>query len=154
MDDVRFRYAGVDDKGFILKNWIRQFRRSPFAGPYTKERLVDSIVGTIKDLRQRGAKWVVAYSGEHPEVLYGFVCYEEGYPWPVLHYVFVKGRYRDGGIGTSLVQIAQGDSENTLRYTFETATKPNRRPRALRNGFYRPNLARYPKKSTRKAKDD
>lgn len=151
MDDVRFRYAGVEDKGFILKNWIRNFVRSPYAGPYTKPKLIDALIATIKDLRKRGAKWVVAYSGEHPEVLYGFVCYEEGYPWPLLHYVFVKGRYRDGGIGAALVQIAQGESEKKLRYTFETATKPRRRPRLLRNGVHRPNLARSPK---RKDKDD
>lgn len=145
-EDVRFRHAGLQDKGFILKNWIRNYANSPFAGAHTRKRLMDAIVGTIKDLRQRGAHWVVAYAAEHPEVLHGFVCYEDGYPWPLLHYVFVKGRYRNGGIGSDLVEIAQGDSENTLRYTFETATKPSRRPRLLRNGFYRPNLARYPKR--------
>jgi GNAT superfamily N-acetyltransferase len=154
MTEVRFRTAEPKDKGFILKSWIRSYANSPWAGALSRERLMKAITGTIADLRQRGAEWVVAASASNPDVLYGFVCFERGWPWPLLHYVYVKDMYRNMGIGSQLVgQTAchllndtGGKMTPRLRYTFRAATKPRFLPEAIRSGKFSPQLARYPKR--------
>ncbi len=141
-DEVAFRAPTPDDLGFVLKSWIRTYANSPWAGALSRERLVAAIKGTITDLIERGAEVTIACSRRRPEVIYGFVCHEAGYDWPVIHFVFVKPLYRGMGIGKELVARACGESEEVPRYTHRTADTP----RVLRDARFAPILARYPKR--------
>lgn len=142
-EEVLFRPAEPGDLHYILKTWIRDFKRSPFAGPYTSKRLIVALKATIADILARGTV-TVACSARRPQVIFGFVVYETNWPFPLVHYVYVKGLFRSMNIGGTLLSLALGHGTGAPRYTFKTT---NRHARALaqKHGMrFSPGLCRQP----------
>lgn len=144
---IGLRPATGAELGFVVKNWIRSYANSPWAGAMSRELQVGAIRGTIFDLLRRGAELQIAYLKSSPDKLLGFVCYERDFPWPVVHYVYVKERYRQCGIGRALVETAaEGSDKASVRYTHKTVLGQYLFPR---DRYYRPRLARRPKQTRR-----
>ncbi len=143
--NVRLRPAVPGDLKFVVKSWVRSFANSDWAGPMSRERLVRAIKGTIADLIARGAEVWVACLAEHTDFIFGFVCFERDWQWPLVHFVYVRDDYRDNGIGKVLVGHATDNRENDARYTFKTRYTR----RVLPQGRYAPALARYPQRKDR-----
>lgn len=145
-NEVAFRLAEhEDDWRFVLKSWIRSYANSPWAGALTRQRQVEAIRGTIGDLLKRGARVVLAVLAKRPTQILGFICFETDRPHPLIHFAYVKGLYRrQFGLGTALVELACEGKEGPVQYTFRTGHKDT--PRAVKEGRYRPALARYPRR--------
>ncbi len=153
LDQVHLRDPKSEDLNFVLKSWIRSFANSSYAGPYTRERLVSAIKGTIVDLLARPSTVVrIACLKSRPDFILGFSVFERGWPFAVVHYVYVKrGRmnYRNCGIGRRLTEEAtRGYSE--IRYTHRTPHSD----RILKGARYSPALARYPKREQQDLVED
>lgn len=145
--EVLFRPAEPGDLHYVLKTWIRSFKSSPYAGPYTNSRLVTAIKATVVDCMARGTV-TVACSRRSPKVIYGFTCYETDRGYPLVHYVYVKGIFRSMGIGRSLLSIAMGSREGRPRYTHRTT---HRHARVLARDVgaqFAPSLCRNPRKES------
>ena len=97
--------------------------------------------------------------------LYGFACVESDVPYrktkqtkegkhyrvwrvtsqPVVHYVYVRDRWRGRGIARKLVKLSGVDLENPFFFTCKSSRFGEIREHA-RQGTFDPNLARYPKR--------
>lgn len=142
-EEVVIRPLKGTELGYVVKNWVRSYANSPWSGAMSRERQVEAIRGTILDLIKRGAVVQVATPRGRPDKLFGFVCYERGFPWPVVHYVFVTDRYRESGIGSRLVEAAKEGSEAHVRYSHKTILGQY----LFKQGkHYRPKLSRRPKR--------
>ncbi len=148
-EEIMFRAPVPADLGFVLKSWIRSYANSAWAGAISRERLVAAIKGTITDLIARGAVVVIACSRRRPEVIYGFACYELGYPWPVIHYVFVKALYQGMDIGKALAaKCVEASPSGDIRFTHKTPDWDRVLPRSAK---FVPNLARYPRRKPKES---
>lgn len=111
----------------------------------SRQRQVAAIRGTIFDLTNRGCEFRVAYLVGRPEFLFGFVCYETGHPYPLVHYVYIKKDYRENGIGRGLVDVAREGIDGQVRYSHRTKLGEH----LFKGGFYTPALARYEERPRR-----
>lgn len=88
------RLAGEQDYNFILANWSKSFRSSPWAGTVRNNHYHSSMKNTIDDLIERGMLLVVLCSLEDSDQLLGFIAYEVSSTVPVVHYLFIKPDFR------------------------------------------------------------
>lgn len=138
-DKFALRPAAPGDLHFVVKSWLRSYANSPYAGAITRERQMSAIKGTIADLHERpGTQAWVACLKDRPNFIVGFVVFEEGRDFGLVHYVYVKDNFRDRGFGRWLVSKASGDHDRTL-YTHKTS----RSHYLFRDVDYEPALARY-----------
>lgn len=141
-----------DDIRFVVKSWIRDYvhPRNPFSGSCERERLIKAVKGTIHELlTQDDVFCVMACPNDDRDQIYGFICFERGPDYPVLHYVYVKAPFRGHDIGTSLVNLVTSQCEGVLRYTFKTPCCS----KFLTGAKYNWNLVRKRKKEKNVSKD-
>jgi GNAT superfamily N-acetyltransferase len=113
---IAIRPAEAADINFVMSTWKRSWRSSPWAGCVRNDEYYASIGSTIEGLVARGAKILVAVSGDR---LMGWVCYEvlsDG--TCAIHYLYVKDPFIRLGIGDQLVAAAEGTKPGlyTFRY--------------------------------------
>lgn len=141
-DGVLFRPAETrDDLKFMIKSWLRDYchPRNPWAGSLERELQMRALKETITLLMKNENVYIcMACNEENPDQIFGFVCYEDGHDYPVLHYVYVKALMRGNNIGSDLVAIARGKAKGVMRYTFRT---PACR-KFLQGAKFNPNLVR------------
>lgn len=112
IDSVVVRDPTDADMPCVLSNWLRSLRH----GCSDARRIRSSLYFDVQRSRiarmlASGARLSVAAYEPGPELIMGWACGETG----VLHYVYVKKRYRGNGIARMLVEHACG--EGPLRYT-------------------------------------
>ncbi len=100
---VLMRRASGDDAPFVFSYWLRDhFERSRFAKGISKSDYMTFHHLLLERIIARSTVWV-ACDPEMPSVVYGFICVEG---LDVLHYVYVKRRFRRMGIGGQLLSAA------------------------------------------------
>lgn len=130
--------ADPKEVGFILNSWIRTaLANKNFAG-IARQALATAVQETIMNLLDRGAQIDVAVWAEDPSIIAGYVCYEDTRDYPLIHFVYVKDKFRDGGLGSTLVCHGRAEKPGRLTYTF----KNKNTKRVIREGNYRPFLVR------------
>lgn len=134
---MKLRPAIDEDLPFVLKTWTRSYAADPGSGSQTRPRLVSGIRGTILDLLQHSTTELLVGCNEKTLLIEGFVCFDTGRPFPVLHYVYVKEGYRGNGYGSQLIAAARADKTGPVRYTFRTRAC---RSRLFRGAQYRRGL--------------
>lgn len=136
---VAYRPATARDLAFVIKSWVRSYAADKRAGSMTRARLVAAIRGTIDDLlHQPTTRLMLAVNALAPDQIWGFVCFDVGRDFPVLHFVYVKSLFRECGIGSGLVARAREDKPGVIRYTFDTADRRH----VVREGHFKPGLVR------------
>ena len=99
---VLIRRADADDAAFVFSYWLRDhFEHSAFARGVSKDTYMRLHHLVLERVIARSCIWV-ACDAEDPSVLYGFICAEGD----ILHYLFVKRRFRGLGIGGRLLAEA------------------------------------------------
>ncbi len=98
------RAAEPGDMDFVGSTWRRSYDRAEYARAPSLLTYIASQRAAI-DRALAAATVDVAYSVEHPEVILGWVAHAER---AVLHYLYVKDRYRRLGIGQALLEHALG----------------------------------------------
>lgn len=103
---VRVRPFVETDTNFILKSWLRHNRQAPgFAdvGERTYYYNHQLLIGGIA----RHARIWVACADDNPDEIWGFVCAEPGpEDTLVVHYLYVKQRWRRFGFAKQLLRAA------------------------------------------------
>lgn len=102
--DVLLRPAVEGDAGLIVSSWLKSYRA---AKPPELEDVRPAVYYAdsghhgvvLRALDRAGA--VVAASPEHPDVIYGWACYEGA----VLHYLYVKDLWRRKHVGQRLLAL-------------------------------------------------
>lgn len=113
---VLYRRADPDDAAFVFSYWLRDhFERSAFAKGITKATFMRLHHLLLERIIARSVVFV-ACDPEAPNVCYGFICAEGP---EVLHYLYVKRRFRRMGIGTGLLAAA-GMSDGPKVFTHLT----------------------------------
>jgi GNAT superfamily N-acetyltransferase len=124
--------------GLVLNSWVRTaLANKNFAG-LERSALATAVRETIMSLLDRGAQIDVAVWAEDPSVIAGYVCYEATRDYPLIHFVYVKDKFREGGLGSDLVAHGRAQKPGLIHYTF----KNRNTKRVIRTGSYRPFLVR------------
>ena len=102
---VRPAYLGnPSEHGFITRTWLGSYRLCAATRYVPDEVYYWHHHKLVEELGARdGAVWLVACDTQDASVLYAFCCAETAPTGPVVHYLFVKSRFRRNGIGTALV---------------------------------------------------
>ena len=119
LDYVTFREYRPEDYNFILSNWAKSYRSSPYSGPIPNNLYHATLKELVDQLLGRGAYVVLAVSEDDDDQFLGFVCWEQAQALPVVHYVFVKDEFREiHGLGRALLRVATKDGD--FIYTHKT----------------------------------
>jgi len=146
LDIVGIRDALAEDRAFVIDSWLMSFRLSHFAGPISMRRYRDVYSVEIADLILRPLTAVrVAYNNELPTQIFGFLCFEEGHKFPVIHYCYVKQPLRRRGIAKLLLQDANINLSRRFVYTYRTplAHDMTKRGSKYERGKFMPQIARF-----------
>jgi hypothetical protein len=132
----------AEDLGFIVKGWLRSYKDSPWAGSMADEFRIPALRESILALVNKSEVRLACFE-EDPDLLLGFVCYETGHDWPLVHYVYVKAGQdnvnRRKGIGSFLLDAAKEGHDAQARFTHRTKLGSYLFPKAK---YYRPKGAR------------
>jgi len=121
---IRIREAIQPDIPFVYSSWLHQHCHSAFAAGVPKaiffsnhRRIIDELI-TKADL-------YVACDASDLSVMYGFICGEE-HEWPLVHYAYVKKKFRGFGIGKMLLEQLGWEPEKEVVTSHFFAAKPLR----------------------------
>ena len=99
---VRIREAIQADIPFVYSSWLHQHSHSAFAAGVAKaaffanhRRIIDKLISQ--------ADVYIACDAADISLMYGFICGEE-HEWPLVHYMYVKKKFRNFGIGGMLLE--------------------------------------------------
>lgn len=134
---LRVRKAATEDLSFILDSWLKDYKRSAYAG-VVPNNLYDKVYSnTIQQLLDRGMTVLVA-EGTQVNTLIGYIAFEASRSGAgVVHWLYVKKPYRGNGFGCYLLQAAGIDPAKPYFYTFRT-----RASKKFLSGRFVPALAR------------
>jgi ribosomal protein S18 acetylase RimI-like enzyme len=120
---VKLRHATDDDLPFVFDSWLRAYKGSRFVGPVADSAYYDAYRKTIEQLisRQR-SRLMIAALRDIPTEIFGY-CLSESGRLPIVHWCYVKSKYRQAGIGSMLLADALGDRKH-YAYTFRTTDSP------------------------------
>lgn len=147
------------DENFVYHTWSNSFQRSHFRGPFPKDvyydacrRSIDRVVGGSES--RWGCRTLVAYSPDDTGTKienYGYICVEDGFDRPIVHYVYTKETFRQAkkrgllpwGIAQKLFEAAGVDG--VFYFTFRTTMYNDVRDSLFKHGLFRPDLLWYEK---------
>lgn len=125
--------ANDADRRFILDPWLKEWRKSPFAGVVPNNMFSQVFFEAVEQLHKRGMEVVILESVD-PDTQVGFIAFERA-AVPVVHYVYVKPVFRGMGFFPQLLEAAGVDG--AFLYTFRTPDC-----RKFQNGSHCPAIAR------------
>lgn len=103
---VTVRFFQNEDKNFILHSWMVSFRQENYAQTVCNEVYYfnhQRVIGKIAET----ADIFVACSVDDPNQIWGWLCAQQGPEGSLLvHYVYVKSRYRRFGVAKLLLSAA------------------------------------------------
>lgn len=132
--------------GFVIRSWLKSFRKSDYAGPIPMHLYYDTYRAVVEDILARpGVEVWVAFNTEEDDRsndIYGYCVIERGCRSPVLHFAYTKQIYRQKGVMRACLKAA-GFSLDGLTYTFKT---PAAAAMARKHRWqWDPSLPRHPK---------
>lgn len=95
--------------GFITNTWLKSYRNSAFAWGMNDDTYYKFHHDIIANLIVKGS-CLVATLKHDPSHFLGYICYDvrteigTGKPMLVIHYIYVKRRFRDLGLASHLLQ--------------------------------------------------
>lgn len=100
------QYDKVKDTDFIMHNWLHTYKVSSFARGLKREVYYPYQRELIEEILSRPeTETLVAVLTEEPDALLGFAAIEQD----LLHYVYVKPKWRTIGIAKSLLALLPED---------------------------------------------
>lgn len=113
-----FRDAEPKDRAFWMDLWSKAYRRSRWAGVVPNNLWHDVHRVSVEQLEKRGMRVLLAHVPGEPDSLMGFVAFElKDGDLPHVAFLGVKDPYRQGRVGTKLLERAVGRS---FRYSYRT----------------------------------
>lgn len=112
------REALPEDIPFIYSSWLKSYKHDSFIGKSTRSIIFFPHYREIIDLLLSKAKVLIACKEDEPNVVYGYIVYDDQFE--ILHYVYVKDSFRRFGIMKSLLYSASISIDIGIIYTHET----------------------------------
>ena len=125
------------EENFLFDSWLKSFKPSRYAGPVQGNLYWKMYRESVQQLlEQWGVSVLMAYCPDDspPDDLYGYICYEEGFSQPVIHYVYVKDKYRGRGVMRLLMK--QAGITGPYWYTYNVADSS----KIFKNGLWKREL--------------
>jgi GNAT superfamily N-acetyltransferase len=132
---VTFRANAPGDEALIMDSWLTSYYRSPWAGVVPNNRYQEITREAVKQLRDRGAVFLVAARRDDPDQVLGWICFEALDDGRVVHYLYVKPGTRRMGVASELLRRAAPGGRDF--YTFRT-----RASRYFKDWTWAPEIAR------------
>lgn len=100
--DLAFRPFRIEDRAFIMKSWLKSYRK--FQAGVPDDLYFKGQSALIFELASR-SKMVIACDATAPNYIVGFVCghLRENLTDTVVHYIYIKDDYRQNHIARDLV---------------------------------------------------
>jgi len=115
---VKFRELDLSDTsevGLVYKSWLGSYKNHADVIPFDMYRAVYQVI-LDRLVKSDDNMVVLAVHPEHPEQIFGFACVSRSSA--VLHYLYVKSKYRNKGIASDLLTFL---TENKpFQFTFST----------------------------------
>lgn len=127
--------ANDADRRFVLDPWLKEWRKSPFAGIIPNNHFSAVFFDAVEQLHKRGMEIIILESAD-PETKVGFIAFERA-AVPVVHYAYVKPVFRGMGFFPTLLAAAGVTGEGPFLFTFRTPDC-----KKFRNGSHCPAIAR------------
>ncbi len=148
---VAYREAGDGDQAFIMDSWLRSCKHSRYVGPIPMDEYTATMskwVGNI--LKRDGVQLILAVNPEFEDQIFGFICVERGFRFPVVHYCYVKQPYRKLGIARGLFEASNISLDGEFQFTFNCRDMDHSQNRKGKfpNAKWTPLYARFPKAET------
>ena len=142
---VCFRHATRKDEPFVVSGWSASFRTAESAGLIQMDDWATVMHPQIrKAMKRPNVETMVAYEGDDPGFLYGFIVADRTVP--LVYYAYVKQPYRRAGYARALFAAIAIDPAKPFEYacaTWATVTLAEKIP----YGKYNPLGARFAKSS-------
>jgi GNAT superfamily N-acetyltransferase len=124
---ILLRPFAASDAGLVFNSWLKSYANSAWANLIPTGRLYWERHHEVVDRLVRTARVVVACWEEDPDLVAGWACFQEdAQAVPILHYVYVRERFRRKRLAAALLGQAAGSmpappdrlwSEQPIRYT-------------------------------------
>ena len=115
---VAIREGEPSDLAFVLDSWRASYRGASGDVGHVSESRYRSAHGAMSARLAQRSRLLVACLESAPDVIVGWVLVEGG---PVVHYVYVRGDARHGGIARGLLAEAGIGTKTAAVYTHRTA---------------------------------
>lgn len=113
---VDFRDAIAEDSNLFLSSWLKSFRQSEFARDMKNPVYFSGHEKLIKKALSR-SNTICAVNPEDHAHVFGWISFEQLSPYSILHYLYVKEKFRGFGIGRKLFGFIQ---RRPFIYTHQT----------------------------------
>jgi len=139
---VQIREANSEDISFIFSSWLKSFKTSKFAKSIGSNLYYSGHHILIENLLKR-SKVLVACNSTDVGQIYGFGVGEMRDNVPIVHFIYVKHKFRKFKIGTALFEdlINKEEGEDYPASFFTHLTKSSDASCHLYNAIYYPHLA-------------
>lgn len=118
--DLSIREANEQDRNFILRTWLKNYKQSHFARSIAPEIYFKKHETKIKDVMSR-SKVIILCDKEKPWFICGFIILEEYTEANVVHFLYIRKSQRKGGFAKSLHRLFLKDK--VLFYTQQCVIK-------------------------------
>lgn len=104
-DELRIREMTSDDINFVAASWLNSYKvESQFAFRIPRPIFFKGHGLVINHILQKPTtQGIVLHFHEYPEIILGYMVLENVKPKPVVHYLYVKGRFRNLGFAKRLL---------------------------------------------------
>lgn len=117
IDKLKLRAANDKDLNFILKSWLKNYRKSNFGSELDEEDYFETYQNAVKECLKQ-SKVAILCDEQDPFFIYAFFVVEEHAEANVLHYLYVRDDFRNTGIARQIHK--QFLKDKTLFYTHKT----------------------------------
>lgn len=110
-EEIIIRDMTSDDINFVAASWLSSYKvESQFAYRITRPVFFKGHGMVINHILQRpNTKGFVLHFHEEPDLILGYLVMELISPKPVLHYLYIKGRFRNLGFAKRLIRHTKLD---------------------------------------------
>jgi hypothetical protein len=110
---TQIRQGTIDDKNFIFNSWLKDYRESLFTVHVPDSIYYKHHADLIQQLL--GKSYVaVLCNPEDPTLIFGYVVYQPYNEHVIVHYLYVKGIYRQFGLATKLLASITDVKKKTI----------------------------------------
>jgi len=108
LSSILIRQYKESDLSFIFSTWLRSYKfNSSFAKQINNTVFYTYHHKLIEAILARGATVLVACDALNPEVVFGYLVFEQAGDLDIVHFSYIKKPFRGFGIFTELLRIGQ-----------------------------------------------
>ncbi len=121
--DIILRHCAQNDMDFVFDSWMRSFRKAGVNRLIPEDYYKAWQSKRIEQVLKSGSKILIACSADNIDSVLGWLCYTTYDGEPVVHFTYVKSKYRRSGLAKMMFNKAEfTDSIITTSITYITNT--------------------------------